>query len=243
MADPPQRPRSSGPRAGTQGPTLGSKPPTPSSAGRRAVPPAVAPLPPLPEVPPLVPPVAVAPPEAAQESIRTRTSGLKLRPQPQDMKARLREGALDTVLNSAGILADVWDDFRRSDRYFKYKAAIIGGWLFLSISTFFVACPGPGAGGRNALDARLVLAGDASRPVYMIVNESDDPWKEVLVVANGKYRTAVGSVGGKGGTLTFIPKQLKGDNDVAAPPDLRILDLELRTDDGDVWLLKEGELQ
>jgi hypothetical protein len=159
------------------------------------------------------------------------------------MKERLREGALDTVLNAAGILADVWDDFRRSDRFFKFKALILGSWLFLSISTFFVACPGSNTVGENELGARLVMAGDAARPVYMIVNDSDDPWREVTVIANGTFRTAVGSVDANGGTLTFTPKQLKGDRDVAAPPDLKIRDLELRSEDGDVWLLKDGEPQ
>src|SRR5687767_1412567 len=103
MADPnaPPKPRPSGPRASAQGSALGSKPPTPSSAGRPAAPPPVPPLPPVPSSPSPDP----------DGGIRARTSGLKLRPQPQDMKARLREGALDTVLNSAGILADVWDDF------------------------------------------------------------------------------------------------------------------------------------
>jgi len=175
--------------------------------------------------------------------IQARSSGLKLRGQPADVKQALREGAIDTMLNAASTLADVWDDFRRRDRFFKYKAAIVAAWVVLSITSLFVAFSGSLLDSKNRLGARLVLAGDASRPVYMIVNDSSDAWHEVTVIANHHYRTAVGMVEPRGGTLTFIPKQLKGDLDTAAPADLRISDLQLRTDDGNAWLMKEGELR
>lgn len=179
----------------------------------------------------------------AASEIQARTSGLKLRPEAADVKQRLREGALDTVLNAAGILADTWDDFRRQDRYFKFKAAIIGAWVVLSLTSFFVAFPGSMFDAKNRLGARLVDTKVNDRPVYMIVNDSSNAWREVTVVVNGRYRTAVGTVEPNGGTLTFNIKQLKGDNDVAAPLDLAITDLQLRTDDGNAWLKKDGELR
>jgi hypothetical protein len=175
--------------------------------------------------------------------IQARTSGLKLRAEPTNVKQRLRETALDTVLNAAGILADTWDDFRRQDRFFKYKAAIIGAWAFLSITSFFIAFPGSMFDAKNRLGARLVDTRVNDRPVYMIVNDSSDAWREVTVVVNGRYRTAVGTVEPNGGTLTFNIKQLKGDNGIAAPHDLVITDLQLRTDDGNAWLKKDGELR
>jgi len=185
-------------------------------------------------------PVAATGPSVAGSEVQVLTSGLKLRGQPGDVKQAVRERAIDTVLNAASMLADMWDDFRRRDRFFKYKAAIVATWAVLSITSFFVAFP---SDSKNRLGARLVMAGDASRPVYMIVNDSGDTWHEVTVIANNRYRTAVGLVEPRGGTLTFIPKQLKGDQDTAPPSDLQISDLQLRTDDGSAWLMKEGELR
>lgn len=259
MADP----NSPGARPGAGRPlTVGQRPTGPTPATHPSPPADLLPdLPPPPDAPPASPaprtsgskpaPVLSAartsggraalgdtPATASNPEIAARTSGLKLRSQPQDVKQRLREGALDTVLNAAGMLADTWDDFRNRDRYFKYKAAIIAGWLFLTITSFFIAFPGTGG---NHLGAHLISTEVAGRPVYMIKNDSGSAWHEVTVVVNRKFRTAVGTVEPNGGTLTFNLKQLKGDNDVAAPPDMRISDLQLRTDDGDVWLIKEGE--
>ncbi|HEY8210339.1 MAG TPA: hypothetical protein VIG99_22800 [Myxococcaceae bacterium] len=204
----------------------------PRSSGSKAGPAVSAARPPL----GASPPVASNPRISAE--IQARTSGLKLRSQPQDVKQRLREGALDTVLNAAGLLADTWDDFRNRDRYFKYKAGIIAAWLFLTVTSFSIAFPGTGS---NHLSAHLIQTEVAGRPVYMIKNDSRSAWREVTVVVNKHYRTAVGTVEPNGGTLTFNLKQLKGDKDTAAPVDMRIQDLELRTDDGDVWLIKDGE--
>ena len=46
------------------------------------------------------------------------------------------------------------EDFRNSDRYFKYKAGVLAGWLFLTVSSFGVACPGQGP--SNDIDAHLI---------------------------------------------------------------------------------------
>jgi hypothetical protein len=263
MADP----NSSGARPGAGRPLpVGQRPTGPAAAAKPS--PSADLLPDVPPVPPVVapaPPAAplrtsgasrsapavsaarnnggraalgAAPVTASNPDIAARTSGLKLKAQPQDVKEALREGALDTVLNAAGLLADTWDDFRNRDRYFKFKAGIIAAWVFLSVTSFFIAFPGSGG---NRLGAHLISTEVAGRPVYMIKNDSRSAWHEVTVVVNRKFRTAVGTVDPNGGTLTFNLKQLKGDNDVAAPPDMRIQDLQLRTDDGDVWLVKEGE--
>jgi hypothetical protein len=253
MADP----NSNGARPGAARPlTVGQRPTGPAPAASPSPPADL--LPDLPDAPPAAsgaskaapvlsaarPPTAsraalgAAPVMASNPEIAARTSGLKLKAQPQDVKQALREGALDTVLNAAGLLADTWDDFRNRDRYFKYKAGIIAGWLFLTVTSFVIAFPGEGG---NSLGAHLISTEVAGRPVYMIKNDSGSAWHEVTVVVNRKFRTAVGTVEPNGGTLTFNLKQLKGDNDVAAPPDMRISDLQVRTDDGNVWLIKDGE--
>ena len=78
-------------------------------------------------------------------------------------------------------------------------------------------------------------------PVRDIFYEKDRTVVAERVAALKCLDTAVGTVDPKGGTLTFNPKQLKGDKDTAAPQDLRITDLQLKTDDGHAWLIKDGE--
>ena len=58
-------------------------------------------------------------------------SAARLDPVPDDpkrpvTKERLREGAVDTLLNSVSILGEMIEDFRNSDRFFKYKAFVVG---------------------------------------------------------------------------------------------------------------------
>jgi hypothetical protein len=77
-------------------------------------------------------------------------------------------------------------DFRNSDRFFKYKAAVVATWFVLSSTSIGVACSGGES--TNALGARLVIAGDAREPIFMVKNDSERPWQDVEVVVNGVVR-------------------------------------------------------
>lgn len=150
---------------------------------------------------------------------------------------RLREGATDTALNLAGMLRDLVADFRSADRFFKYKAGIIAAWVLLSVTSFFIACP---RSTENDIGARLVLAGDSTRPIYMVKNEGDEPWTEVTIIVNGTYRAAVAQIA-PNGDVTLTPKQLLGPDGNIAPPELKVTELEVRTAEGNTTLLKAGQ--
>lgn len=194
--------------------------------------------------PPRVATQGSAPPKASNPNLRVM-SAARTAPPPAEqgpLSARLKSGAENTALNVVGILRDTWADFRSSDRFFKYKALILGSWIALTVLTFAVSCPGGDLDAKNRLGARLVTAGEPSRPIYMIVNDSEKSWTDVLVVVNAQYRAAVADVEAHG-NLTLTPKQLIGPNGKLAPTDLRITDLELRTGNGKTKLLKEGQPQ
>lgn len=156
--------------------------------------------------------------------------------------ARLREGAADTLLNSFSILGEVVEDFRNSDRFFKYKAMVISLWLLLAIGSFGIACPSTGP--SNDINAVLVVSGEASAPIYMIKNESSDVWKDVEIVVNGKYRSTMTQMEPEGGNTTLSSAVLFDDSGKRAPSTLPISDIvvKVRDPEGEVALLRDGAL-
>jgi len=154
--------------------------------------------------------------------------------------ARLKENASDTVLNAFSILSEVVDDFKSSDRFFKYKALVLTTWLLLSVGAFGVACPGSGV--SNDLSATLVLAGEASAPVYMVKNDSSDAWEDVEIIVNGKYRATQAKVEASGGNVTLSPAVLWDESGKRAPSSLTISDITVkaREPEAEVPLLRGG---
>lgn len=171
-----------------------------------------------------------------------RTQPLPAEPQ-KALKERLKSGAEDAALNVVSILKDAYADFRNSDRYFKYKAGILAGWVTLSIITVIASCPPSELDAKNRLGARLAPPpADRSHPAITIFNDGDQPWKDVTIVVNGAYRAAVAQVSPHD-AVTVTPKQLLGPDGKVAPPDLQARDVEIRTDDGKAKLMKGGVAQ
>lgn len=195
--------------------------------------------------PPPPRPGAPARPQGPSEAARRVMSAQRAAPpapeKPVAVGDRLKTGASELVLNTAGVLRDLLKDFQRRDRFTKYKAGVLAGWIALSVACFFVACPQGGLQADNALDARLVLNTLGGRTVIMIVNDGDDPWTEVTVVVNGRFRASTDRVA-PGGNLTLSAKQLLAGGE-AAPNDLTVRDLELRADEGRSQLMKDGQAQ
>ncbi|MFP2906421.1 hypothetical protein ACLESD_15430 [Pyxidicoccus sp. 3LFB2] len=141
---------------------------------------------------------------------------------------RLAGEASNHLLNAASVLKELVADFGQRDRYFKYKASIVAGWLAMTVASFAIACPGSTVE-TGDMDARLVLSDKLDRPSLTIFNESDEAWEEVVVTVNGEYQSAVPLVP-PGQSLTITPKQLQGTKG-AAPADLRFNTLQMRTRD------------
>jgi len=160
------------------------------------------------------------------------------------IQTRIRSEAESTALNVVAILRETLEDFRNADRYFKVKAVILGAWAVLSLAGVFVACPAaPTIGGPStSLGARLIMGEETEHPAYVLSNESDRAWEEVVVVVNHSYRAAISHVEPKA-FVTITPKQLMGDNGRLAPFNLKATDIELHTRKGSVLLLKDGQLQ
>jgi hypothetical protein len=138
----------------------------------------------------------------------------------------LKAGAWETVLNSAGILRDLAGDFGRQDAFFKYKVLVIVAWLGLSTTSIAIGCPAGTV--DNEITARLVVAGDARRPVYMVKNDSSDAWTNVEITVNGRWRTTAGEIAAHG-DLTLVPRLLINPEGEAATSDLPVTEIVVRT--------------
>jgi hypothetical protein len=159
-------------------------------------------------------------------------------PAPPTWKNLVTNQVADKALNAASVAREGWRGFRSTDRWFKFKTLIVASWLLLTITSLVVACP-VSLRKRNSLGAQLVIGKVADHPVYMVKNDGKRVWREVVVVVNGRFRAAAGMIQ-PGSNLTFGSKQLLGENGQAAPDDLPLLSLELRTTEGSEILVEGG---
>ncbi|NVJ00436.1 hypothetical protein HV824_20245 [Myxococcus sp. AM009] len=149
---------------------------------------------------------------------------------------RLAGDASNHLLNGLSILKELVADFRQSDRFFKYKASIIAGWLMMTVMSLAIACPGSTVR-KGDMDARLVLSDRLDRPSVTIWNESKEPWYDVTLTVNGQYQAAVLTVA-PGEFITITPKQLMGSSG-AAPADLRFQSIQMRSRDDSADLTED----
>jgi hypothetical protein len=188
---------------------------------------------------PAQPPTASQVSDAPQSAARTRPL--------EEIHARapgavaVKERFAEAALNAAGAVRDHWTDFRSSDRRFKYKVGIIAAWLLLSAAGFMVAYP-RNPGPKNTIGARLVKAKVLDTPVFMIVNESGEPWENVVVEVNYAYQAAVRHVSPQhpDNNITLEARKLLGEGGAPAPSDLKVVQLHVRTSDGAADLIVNG---
>jgi hypothetical protein len=80
----------------------------------------------------------------------------------------------------------VFDDFRDSTRFVKYKVFAIGGYVAISLVTVAVFLP---PGELNEIDAEVWLRKTeiVGGRYFKVANRSSDTWKQITVRINGTY--------------------------------------------------------
>jgi hypothetical protein len=168
-------------------------------------------------------------------------SAARAAPLPEERKkltkAALREGAIDVLLNSFSILREVAEDFRSSDRYFKYKALVLSTWLMLVATSVGVSCAGATLG--NSFGARLIIAGDNVDRAYMVKNDSDDEWQSVQITVNGKYFVTAAQLRPYG-DISLSPRLMFDEAGKEAPPNTVISEIHISCNEGETYLLRGG---
>jgi hypothetical protein len=187
-------------------------------------------------------PVKSSPSNPRQAQVRSamREQPLAAAPKQKLDKRAIKEGAVDTLLNSVSILGEIAEDFRTSDRFFKYKAGVLVAWLVLSVTSVGVACGDTGP--TNDINAALVMGGEAGRSIYLVKNESLEPWQDVEVLVNGAYRATLAQMEANGGSIALSPAVLFDSSGAKAPANLTITDIVVSVSEPNetVTLLKDG---
>ena len=177
-------------------------------------------------------------PEQPPSPLRSRAQPeLKLTPAPPaDRKAAAREAVIEAAFNVKAIAQEFIDDFQASDKYFKYKAGVLSGWVAMSLLTLALACPSASQGPSNSLSAEVkvsqVATLESSRSVLLIQNKSADPWSEVRLTLNGSYTTALPAVVAHGKAVIEVRKFIGADGN-PPPTEMKPTRLEIRTLSGE----------
>lgn len=154
-------------------------------------------------------------------------------------KEVLKAGAVETALNTFGILRDLAGDFQRQDAFFKYKVLVLALWAILCTTSVTIGCPGGGV--TNDIGARLVVAGEATRPIYMVKNDTASKWTDVEITVNGQWRTTAAEIGANG-DVTLVPKLLINPSGESAPNDLKVNEIFVRSAEGEALLMRGGRV-
>ncbi len=104
---------------------------------------------------------------------------------------RVKDGVRDLARSALGAAGDLASDlaggYRRSTRYFKLRAAVLGSWALLSAFTFWATCPSSGP--ENALGARVRVERVALMGTQVgVENDSEELWKDVVLTLDGGWR-------------------------------------------------------
>jgi hypothetical protein len=161
--------------------------------------------------------------QAALQAVRSAARSVPLE-EKISKSGRVREGAVDTILNAASILRDAFSAFRESDAFFKYRVAVVAAWLVLTTSAVFIACP---QGASNDIGAEVVVSSDINGTVYMIKNGGNDSWEDVEVSVNDGYRATTTQVLPNQG-LTLSPAVLFDGEGQRAPSSFLVKDIQLK---------------
>lgn len=150
---------------------------------------------------------------------------MKVTPRPDPAAAALR------VTHLARDLAqEVAGGYRRSTRYFKLRAAVVGSWALLSLGTVWLACPASGP--RNALGAEVRLSDEVIGTQIMVWNASERLWTDVVLTLDGGWTWRTATVRG-GQKLVLATARFEKDG-APAPAHLKPRSLRVECSEGRV---------
>jgi hypothetical protein len=147
-------------------------------------------------------------------------------PDPAATAQRVKDIARD-------LASDVSDTYRKTNRYVRLRAAIVGGWVLLAVVSLYTACPSSGP--SNALDADVTLLPETIVGQQISVsNGSRDMWTEVQLTLDGQWVHKIRTV--RAGQNVVVGVTRFQRDGTAAPSDLKPKRIEIRCDQGTVDL-------
>jgi hypothetical protein len=117
------------------------------------------------------------------------------RPDPVAAAQRVKEGVRELALGAIGAAGDLASDlaegYRRSTRYFKLRAAVVGTWAILSAVTLWAACPSTGPANELGAEAQLLSRNEPGVLLgtqVLVKNDSSQIWTDVVLTLDGGWR-------------------------------------------------------
>jgi len=128
------------------------------------------------------------------------------------------------------LLANLASDFKESNRYFKIKVGLIGGYVSICLATIMIFPP---PGELNEIGARL----NVSRTeivggwYFLVVNESSDTWKRIELTFNDRFQASSPALR-PGKKKAFYFFKFKDDRGAAPPKDIKPRKLRIVCSEG-----------
>ncbi len=145
------------------------------------------------------------------------------RPDPLAAAHRVKDLARDLAQELAG-------GYRRSTRYMRLRAAVIGVWVLLSAGAIWASCPPSGPTNRLDAEAQL-LPGSIMGTQLLVKNGSDRHWTEVAFTLEGGWRCDRKTVRA-GDKVVLSLAQFRREDGAAAPTDLRPRTITIECEEG-----------
>ncbi len=142
-------------------------------------------------------------------------------PDPLAAAARVTGAAKD-------LATDLAEGFRRSDRPFKQRSAVVATWLLLAFLSIWVACPPSGP--TNSLGAVARFETNIMGAQVLVQNDSRDNWTDVTFTLDDGWRLEKPTV--RGGDKLVVPLSAFTRDGQAAPADLKPRQLTIECGEG-----------
>ncbi len=158
-------------------------------------------------------------------------------PDPAVAAQRVKDGVKDLARGAigaaGGLASELADNYRRSSRYFRMRAAVLGAWALLSVVTLWAACPTSGP--TNALGAEAQLLSRSEPGVLLgtqvfVANESGSVWTDVVLTLDGGWSYEKKTVR-PGDKLVLSIAQFKKDGQ-SAPGELDPKEITIECEQG-----------
>jgi hypothetical protein len=133
------------------------------------------------------------------------------RPAPLAAAARVTGAAKD-------LATDLAEGFRKSDRSFKRRTAVVGTWVVLALASVWIACPPSGPTNALGAVARLETGGIMGNQV-LVQNDGPDLWTDVSFTLDEGWRLERRTV--RAGDKLVLSVSAFSKDGQQAPSDLR----------------------
>lgn len=143
-------------------------------------------------------------------------------PDPVAAAQRVKDLARD-------LASDVTDTYRKSNKFLRMRAAIVGSWVLLSLVSLYAACPSSGPANELAAEA-MILPETLVGQQLSVSNGSREMWTDVTLTLDGRWEHRIPTVRAGQNVVVGVAKFAK--DGAAAPQDLKPRKLEVECDQG-----------